>query len=51
MKILITEEQSDTVKRINAMEKFINTVLSEYDWYEGIDRVAVDTFTFKGRLG
>lgn len=47
MKIIITEDQADTVKRIKVMEKFIDTILSEYDWYEGIDKVSVDTFTFE----
>ena len=44
MKIIITEEQADTVKRIKVMERFIDQILSDYDWYEGIDRVKVEPF-------
>jgi|LauGreDrversion4_2_1035121.scaffolds.fasta_scaffold20979_3 hypothetical protein len=44
MKIIITEEQSDTVKRIKVMERFIDNILSDYDWYEGIDSVKVEEF-------
>jgi hypothetical protein len=44
MKIIITEEQSDTVKRIKVMERFIDQILSDYDWYEGIDKVSVEGF-------
>ena len=44
MKIIITEEQSNTVKRIKVMEKFIDNILSDYDWYEGIDSVKVEEF-------
>jgi hypothetical protein len=44
MKIIITEEQSDTVKKIRIMEKYIDDLLSEYDWYEGIDSVKVEEF-------
>jgi hypothetical protein len=44
MKIIITEEQSDTVKRIKVMERFIDQILSDYDWYEGIDSVKVEEF-------
>jgi len=44
MKYLITEEQADTVKRIKVMERFIDQILSDYDWYEGIDRVKVEDF-------
>lgn len=48
MKIIITEEQADTVKRIKVMEKFIDMLLSEYDWYEGIDKVSVEGFILSG---
>jgi hypothetical protein len=44
MKIIITEEQADTVKRIKVMERFIDQILSDYDWYEGIDSVKVEEF-------
>jgi hypothetical protein len=44
MKYLITEEQANTVKKIKVMEKFIDTILSNYDWYEGIDKVSVEEF-------
>ena len=44
MKIIITEEQADTIKRIKVMERFIDQILSDYDWYEGIDRVKVEEF-------
>ena len=50
MKIIITEEQSDTVKRVKVMEKFIDQILSDYDWYEGIDKVSVESYKF-GRSG
>jgi hypothetical protein len=46
MKYLITEEQADTVKRIKVMERFIDQILSDYDWYEGIDKVSVEAFKF-----
>ncbi len=42
MKFIITEEQADTVKKIKVMEKFIDNILSDYDWYEGIDSVKVE---------
>ena len=48
MKYLITEEQASTVKKINVMEKFIDMILSEYDWYEGIDKVSVEGFILSG---
>jgi hypothetical protein len=44
MKFIITEEQSDTVRRIKVMETFIDNILSDYDWYEGIDEVSVEDF-------
>jgi hypothetical protein len=44
MKIIITEEQADTVKRIKVMERFIDQILSDYDWYEGIDSVKVEEY-------
>jgi hypothetical protein len=44
MKIIITEEQADTVKRIKVMEKFIDQILSDYDWYRGIDKVSVEDY-------
>ncbi len=44
MKFIITEEQADTVKKIKVMERFIDQILSDYDWYEGIDRVKVEEF-------
>ena len=44
MKYLITEEQADTVKKIKVMEKFIDDILSNYDWYEGIDSIKVEEF-------
>jgi len=44
MKIIITEEQADTVKRIKVMERFIDQILSDYDWYEGIDKVSVEDY-------
>ena len=44
MKYLITEEQADTVKKIKVMETFIDNILSNYDWYEGIDKVSVEEF-------
>jgi len=44
MKFIITEEQSDTVKKIKVMETFIDNILSDYDWYEGIDKVSVEDF-------
>jgi len=46
MKIIITEEQADTVKKIKVMEKFIDGILSNYDWYEGIDKVSVESFKY-----
>jgi hypothetical protein len=49
MKYLITEEQASTVKKINVMEKFIDMILSEYDWYEGIDKVSVEKYRISGR--
>jgi hypothetical protein len=42
MKFIITEEQADTVKKIKVMETFIDNILSDYDWYEGIDSVKVE---------
>jgi hypothetical protein len=44
MKIIITEEQADTIKRIKVMERFIDQILSDHDWYEGIDSVKVEEF-------
>jgi len=46
MKYLITEEQADTVKKIKVMEKFIDGILSNYGWYEGIDKVSVESFKY-----
>ena len=48
MKYLITEEQADTVKRIKVMERFIDQILSDYDWYEGIDKVSAEGFILSG---
>jgi hypothetical protein len=48
MKIIITEEQADTVKRIKVMERFIDQILSDYDWYEGIDKVSAEGFILSG---
>ena len=33
-------------KKIKVMERFIDDVFSEYDWYEGLD-IKVESFTFK----
>lgn len=44
MKIIITESQADSIKKIKVMEKYIDDVLSSYDWYEGIDKVTVETY-------
>jgi hypothetical protein len=33
-------------KKIKVMERFIDDVFSEYDWYEGLD-IKVESFTFR----
>jgi hypothetical protein len=47
MKIIITEEQVDTIKKIKVLEKYIDHILSEYPWYEGIDSFKVEPFRFR----
>jgi hypothetical protein len=44
MKIIITESQADSIKRIKVMEKYIDDILSDYNWYEGIDKVSVEKY-------
>jgi len=44
MKIIITESQADTIRKVKVMEKYIDEVLSDYDWYEGINKVTVDNY-------
>ena len=47
MKIIITEEQVDTIRKIKVFEKYIDHILSEYSWYEGIDSLKVEPFRFR----
>jgi len=35
-------------KKIKVMEKYIDGILSDYDWYEGIDKVSVEKFRLSG---
>jgi hypothetical protein len=44
MKIIITEDQVNSIKKIKTMEKYIDEVLSSCDWYEGIDKVSVERY-------
>jgi hypothetical protein len=50
MKIIITEEQSKSIKKIRVLEKYIDYILSDYDWYEGIDKLSVETFKFRAPI-
>lgn len=47
MKIIITEEQVDTIRKIRVLENYIDHILSEYPWYEGIDSFKVEPFRFR----
>jgi len=47
MKIIITEEQVETIRKIKVLENYIDNILSEYPWYEGIDGVKVEPFMFR----
>ena len=47
MKIIITEDQLNTIKKIKSLEKYIDNILSEYDWYEGIDNYEIEPFIFR----
>ena len=47
MKIIITEEQLDTIRKIKVFEKYIDNILSEYPWYEGIDGYKIEPFKFR----
>ena len=50
MKIIITEDQVESLKKIKVLEKYIDHILSEYPWYEGIDWYKVEPFRFRGQL-
>ena len=50
MKIIITEEQVDTIRKIKVFEKYIDYILSEYPWYEGIDSFRVEPFRFRSPI-
>jgi hypothetical protein len=43
MKIIITEDQVESIKKIRVLEKYIDHILSEYPWYEGIDSFFIKT--------
>jgi len=47
MKIIITEDQVESIRKIKVFEKYIDNILSEYPWYEGIDGVKVEPFMFR----
>jgi len=47
MKIIITEDQAESLRKIKVFEKYIDYILSEYPWYEGIDGVKVEPFMFR----
>jgi hypothetical protein len=47
MKIIITEDQVESLRKIKVFEKYIDNILSEYSWYEGIDGVKVEPFMFR----
>jgi hypothetical protein len=47
MKIIITEDQVESLRKIKVFEKYIDNILSEYPWYEGIDGVKVESFMFR----
>jgi len=47
MKIIITEDQVESLRKIKVFEKYIDNILSEYPWYEGIDGVKVEPFMFR----
>jgi len=35
-------------KKIKVMEKYVDSILSDYDWYEGIDKVSVEKYRLSG---
>ena len=47
MKIIITEDQVESLRKIKVFEKYIDNILSEYPWYEGIDSYKVEPFRFR----
>ncbi len=47
MKIIITEDQVETIRKIKVLENYIDNILFEYPWYEGIDGVKVEPFMFR----
>jgi hypothetical protein len=51
MKIIITEEQVESLRKIRVLEKYIDHILSEYPWYEGIDSFKVEPFRFRISTG
>jgi hypothetical protein len=46
MKIIITEDQVESLRKIKVFEKYIDNILSEYPWYEGIDSYKIESFMF-----
>jgi hypothetical protein len=47
MKIIITEDQVESLRKIKVFEKYIDNILSEYPWYEGIDSYKIESFMFR----
>jgi hypothetical protein len=47
MKIIITEDQVESLRKIKVFEKYIDNILSEYSWYEGIDSYKIESFMFR----
>ena len=47
MKIIITEDQVESLRKIKVFESYIDSVLSEYPWYEGIDGYKIKPFMFR----
>jgi len=47
MKIIITEDQVESLRKIKVFEKYIDNILSEYPWYEGIDGYKIEPFMFR----
>jgi len=44
MKIIITEDQAESLRKIKVFEKYIDYILSEYPWYEGIDSYKIEPY-------
>ena len=49
MKYIITESQNSQLRKINFLKNYLEKLLSKYEWFNGVVKIDVKTFTLRDR--